>query len=75
MVPWWVWAIAAASIGLAEMHAPGSYLIWIALGAAITAAREAVYHLSITAQIITFITTTALSCFRGYFVVDPEEGG
>jgi predicted membrane protein len=38
MIPWWGWAILAALLGLAEMHAPGCYLIWIALGAALTAA-------------------------------------
>jgi membrane protein implicated in regulation of membrane protease activity len=66
MVPWWGWAILAALLGLAEMHAPGSYLIWIALGAALTAAADAVYHLSITAQIITMISASSASCFVGY---------
>jgi membrane protein implicated in regulation of membrane protease activity len=67
MVPWWAWAILAALLGLAEMHAPGSYLIWIALGAALTAATHAVYHPSIAAQIITMISASSASCFVGYF--------
>ncbi len=67
MLPWWSWAILAALLGLAEMHAPGSYLIWIALGAALTAAADAVYHLSITAQIIIMILASSASCFVGYF--------
>jgi membrane protein implicated in regulation of membrane protease activity len=49
------------------MHAPGGYLIWIALGAALTAAADLMYHLSVTAQIITFIIAASLSCFCGYF--------
>lgn len=68
MLPWWLWAILAAVLGLAEMHAPGSYLIWIALGAAVTAAVDAAYGLSITAQLITMIAASSLSCFVGYFV-------
>ena len=68
MVPWWGWAIAAAVLGLAEMHTPGSYLIWIALGAALTAALAALYDLSTTAQVITVTVASGLSCFVGYFV-------
>jgi inner membrane protein len=80
MVPWWGWAIAGAVLGLAELHAPGSYLIWIAVGAALTALFDARYGLSTTAQIITMILGSGLSCFAGYFVyrqVDrrPIEGG
>ena len=67
MLPWWGWAILAALLGLAEMHAPGGYLIWIALGAATTAAVDAVYHVSITAQIITMILASSASCCVGYF--------
>jgi membrane protein implicated in regulation of membrane protease activity len=67
MVPWWGWAILAALLGLAEIHAPGSYLIWIALGASLTAAADAVYHLSITAQIVTMIFASSASCCVGYF--------
>ena len=67
-MPWWGWAIAAAVLGLAEMHTPGSYLIWIALGAALTAALDAWYGLSTTAQIVTMIVASGLSCLVGYFV-------
>jgi inner membrane protein len=68
MLPWWVWAILAALLALAEMHAPGSYLIWIALGAALTAALHDAYGLSLTAQIVTMIVASAISCVSGYFV-------
>jgi inner membrane protein len=77
MVPWWGWAIAGAALGVAEMHAPGSYLIWIALGAALTAVFDARYGLSTTAQIITMILASGLSCVVGYFVygeVDKRQG-
>jgi len=68
VLPWWIWAIAAVAIGIAELHAPGSYLIWIALGAAITAGLDAGWGLSFTAQIVTFIIASAISCGAGYFV-------
>jgi membrane protein implicated in regulation of membrane protease activity len=68
MVPWWGWAIAGAVLGLAEMHTPGSYLIWIALGAVLTAALDAWYDLSTTAQVITMTVASGASCFVGYFV-------
>lgn len=66
--PWWAWAIVAVGVGLAELHVPGSYLIWIALGAAVTAAIDAVWGLSFPAQIGTFAVASALSCILGYFV-------
>jgi inner membrane protein len=68
MVPWWGWAIIGAVLGLAELHAPGSYLIWIAVGAALTAAVAAWGELSTAAQLITMTLASGSSCFAGYFV-------
>jgi membrane protein implicated in regulation of membrane protease activity len=67
-IPWWVWACLAALIGLAELHVPGSYLIWIAIGAGLTAAIEAVWGLSLSAQIGDFAVLSAISCGAGYFI-------
>jgi membrane protein implicated in regulation of membrane protease activity len=67
-IPWWLWAILAALVAYAELHAPGSYLIWIGLGAALTAALEASVALSLRDQITAFIVASALSCGVGYFV-------
>jgi inner membrane protein len=67
-LPWWMWAIAAALIGLAELHATGSYLIWIAIGAALTAVVEAGWGLSISAQVGAFALFSAISCGGGYFI-------
>src|ERR1700722_17637003 len=67
-MPWWAWATLAAVLGLLELHAPGGYLIWIAFGAALTAALRAPYELPITTQIATFAAASALSCLVGYFV-------
>jgi inner membrane protein len=68
MVPWWGWAILAAVLALAELHAPGSYLIWIALGALVTAALHAVYAPSLEAQLVTMAAASAASCVLGWFV-------
>jgi hypothetical protein len=68
MLPWWGWAIGGAVLALAEMHTPGSYLIWIALGAALTAALDAAYGLSTSVQLVTMTVASAASCAVGYFV-------
>jgi inner membrane protein len=68
MVPWWGWAILAAVLALAELHSPGSYLIWIALGALLTAAFHAVYAPSLEAQLATMALASAASCVIGWFV-------
>ena len=66
--PWWSWVVLAGVAGLAELHFPGGYLVWIALGAAITAAIEFAWRSSFEAQVITFALASALSCGLGYFV-------
>jgi membrane protein implicated in regulation of membrane protease activity len=72
--PWWGWVIVAGVLGLAELHLPGSYLIWIALGAALTAGADAAFGLSLEGQIGTFALASALSCAGGYFVYRGFSG-
>ena len=67
-LPWWGWTILAAVLALAEMHVPGSYLIWIALGAAVTAGAHALFGFSLEGQVATFALASALCCGGGYFV-------
>ncbi|MGO9006727.1 MAG: NfeD family protein [Beijerinckiaceae bacterium] len=67
-IPWWSWASLAALVAYAELHAPGSYLIWIGLGAALTAALEAAFGLTLRDQLTAFMIASALSCAAGYFV-------
>ena len=64
----WYWAIAAAVIAYVEMHAPGFYLIWIACGAATTAAGIGLFGISLEQQLITFALASVLFCIVGYFV-------
>lgn len=67
-IPWWAWVIVAGILALAELHAPGSYLVWIALGAALTSVVAAAFGGSIEGQIGSFALASALSCIVGYFV-------
>ena len=66
--PWWAWMVLAGVLGLAEMGVPGAYLMWIALGAALTGALDAAFGLSIAGQLGTFAAASAFSCVVGYFV-------
>ena len=66
--PWWAWMVLAGGLGLAEMGVPGAYLMWIALGAAVTGALDAAFGLSMAGQLGTFAAASALSCVAGYFV-------
>jgi membrane protein implicated in regulation of membrane protease activity len=67
-MPWWGWAILALMVGVAELQLPGSYLIWIALGAGLTSALCAAYPASLEWQLATFAVAAAASCVAGYFV-------
>jgi membrane protein implicated in regulation of membrane protease activity len=64
----WYWAIAAAVIAHVEMHAPGFYLIWVACGAATTAAGIGLFGISVEQQLITFALASVGFCIVGYFV-------
>ncbi|HEX3954011.1 MAG TPA: NfeD family protein [Stellaceae bacterium] len=66
--PWWGWAILAGLLALAELHVPGSYLVWIALGAAATTVAHAVFGVSLEGQLGIFVVASAISCGGGYFV-------
>jgi membrane protein implicated in regulation of membrane protease activity len=67
-MPWWGWIVAAGVLALSELHVPGSYLIWIALGAAVAGAADAAFDLSLAGQIAGFTAASAVSCLAGYFV-------
>ncbi len=64
----WIWAAAAIVTAFVELHAPGFYLIWIALGAAITAVAIWATDLALEAQLVTFAAASACCCVGGHFV-------
>ena len=74
----WIWAIGALAAAVLEMVVPGAYLIWIALGAAITAVACFAFDLAVTTQLVIFIAASAAACVIGYFVyqrlIKPAAG-
>lgn len=66
--PWWGWVVLAGVLALAEMALPGSYLMWIALGAALTGLAAALTGMVLEGQLAVFAAATATSCLGGYFV-------
>ena len=67
-LPWWGWIVFAGIVGLGELHVPGAYLIWIALGAALTGAADAAFGLSLEGQLAVFVAASMSSSLAGYFV-------
>jgi inner membrane protein len=67
-IPWWVWIVAAGALALAEMALPGAYLMWIALGAAVTAVAAGATGMILEGQLAVFAIATSVSCLGGYFV-------
>ena len=75
---WWAWMVLAGALGLAEMGVPGAYLMWIALGAALTGVADAAFGLSLEGQLAVFALASALSCAAGFFIyrrMQPALGG
>jgi membrane protein implicated in regulation of membrane protease activity len=71
-IAWWAWIVLAGVLALAEMVAPGSYLMWIALGAAVTAIAGAT-GMALEGQLAVFAIATAVSCIGGSFVYRAME--
>jgi inner membrane protein len=67
-IPWWGWMVLAGVLGLAEMHVPGAYLMWMALGAAVTGAVDAAFVIPLEGQLGIFAVASAASCAIGFFV-------
>jgi len=64
----WAWAIGALVLALFELHAPGFYLIWLALGAGTVALATFAFGFGVEAQLLTFAAASLVSCVMGFFV-------
>lgn len=64
----WAWAVAAVVIAFLELPVPGSYLIWIACAAGLTALAGFVIGWSLSAQLTFFVVACIGTCIAGYFV-------
>ncbi|WP_296706077.1 NfeD family protein [Rhodoblastus sp.] len=67
-MPWFMWAGIAIFLGLAELHAPGVYLVWIALGATAMTLLTILHQFSLEAQLGLFLAFSAVSSILGWFV-------
>jgi hypothetical protein len=79
MTTGWAWAIGALLLAIFELHAPGFYLIWVALGAGIAAVAAFGFGFSPESQLLTFAAASLASCVAGFFVyrrlLDHEPPG
>jgi hypothetical protein len=64
----WAWAVAAVVIAFCELPVPGSYLIWIACAAALTALMGFLIDWPLTSQLSFFVIACIGTCVAGYFV-------
>jgi membrane protein implicated in regulation of membrane protease activity len=64
----WAWAVFALVIAALELHVPGSYLIWVACAAGVTALATGLGDWSLSGQLAIFAVSVVVSCVAGYFV-------
>lgn len=61
----WLWLIAAALLGIAELIVPGVFLIWIGLAALLTGAVALLLPIAVAAQWLVFGIGTIASIYVG----------
>lgn len=61
----WLWLIAAAALGIAELVVPGVYLIWIGLAALITGVATLLLPLPVAIQFLVFALTAFGAVYAG----------
>lgn len=63
--PHWLWLIAAAVLGIAELIAPGVFMIWIGLAALVTGVIALLLPIGVPAQWLIFALATVASIYVG----------
>ena len=61
----WLWLIAAAVLGIAELVVPGVYLIWIGLAALVTGIATLLLPLPVAAQFLLFAVMAFAAVYFG----------
>lgn len=71
--PQWLWLIAAALLGIAELIVPGVFLIWIAVAAALTGLAALVTGVPIAFQFLLFGLLSIGSVYAGrrWYATNP----
>ncbi|TMJ19086.1 MAG: NfeD family protein [Alphaproteobacteria bacterium] len=73
LAPHWWWLIAAGLLAILEIFAPGIFLIWIAIAAAVTGVILSMVDLSFPVQAVIFAVLAFASVFAGrlYYARNP----
>jgi membrane protein implicated in regulation of membrane protease activity len=61
----WLWLIAAAVLGIAEIIIPGAFLMWIGIAALITGLVALVLPVGVPVQLAVFAITAVASVYVG----------
>lgn len=59
--PWLIWFLLGIGLAFLELYLPGFIVIFFGIGCWLTAGALLLWHLSVTQQILLFITTAILS--------------
>lgn len=73
--PAWLWLIAAMVLAIAEIVAPGFFLIWLAGAAAVTGAVAFLFDLPVAGQALVFALASVVAVYGGrrYFARHPAH--
>jgi inner membrane protein len=73
--PHWIWLIAAAVLGIAELLMPGVFLIWLAAAAAVTGFAALLFGIPLAFQFALFalLAMAAVYLGRRWYTNNPVE--
>ena len=73
--PHWVWLLVALVLAIAELIAPGVFLIWIAAAAALTGVAALIFELPLAFQFAVFALLSIASVYLGrrWYSNNPVE--
>jgi membrane protein implicated in regulation of membrane protease activity len=71
----WIWLIAAALLGIAELVVPGVFFIWVAAAAAVTGFATLFFDLSVALQfgLFSLLALAAVYLGRRWYADNPVE--
>jgi membrane protein implicated in regulation of membrane protease activity len=73
--PHWLWLLAAAALGIAELIVPGVFLIWIAAAAACTGLLTLLFGIAVPFQFTSFalLSIACVLAGRRWYAAYPVE--
>jgi membrane protein implicated in regulation of membrane protease activity len=73
--PHWAWLLAAILLAIAELIAPGVFLIWLAAAAAMTGLLTLVFGLPVAFQLVLFALLSIATVYGGrrWYTANPVE--